>query len=152
MKKKLNQSVNFTFLTVTYMFHFPIIAAVFCFTSVCLSWPQVCSTAQQRGSTFPVLSDLPNLSPNARWGTRTAEIITSGHYNILCQDPVVPGNAHVFLRYLGLQSPHLIHSCCLMTFLSHKALCICTGYWGHSFFAKHLCYSEFFQWENITLN
>lgn len=97
MKKKLNQSVKFTFLTVTYMFHFPIMAVVFCFTSVCLSWPQFCSTAEQRGSTFPVLSDLPNLSPNARWGTHTAEIITSGHYNILCQDPVVPGNAHVFL-------------------------------------------------------
>lgn len=39
------------------------------------SEPQFCSTAEQRGSTFPALSDLCNLSPKARWGTHTAEII-----------------------------------------------------------------------------
>lgn len=133
-KSKRNQSVNFTSLTVNYLFDFPIMAAVFCFTSVCLSWPysepQFCSTAEQRGSTFSALSDLHNLSPKARWGTHTAEIIITGHYNILCQDPVVPGNAHIFLRCLGLQSLHLTHSCCPVTFLSYIRI----GYWGHSFF------------------
>lgn len=37
MKNKLNQSVNFTSLTVTYLFDFLIMAAVLCFTSEYLS-------------------------------------------------------------------------------------------------------------------
>lgn len=105
---------------------------------VCLSWPIHWTPVlfYSRTERFDLSSSvrLHNLSLKDRWGTHTVEIIIIGHYNILCQDSVVPGNAHIFLRCLDLQSLHLIHSCCLVTFLSHKASYIFIGYWGHSFF------------------
>lgn len=130
-------------------FYFPVMAAVLlCFTFEYPSaspdhtmTPSFVLQQQRRGSTLSALSDLPNLSPKARWGTHTAEVTITGQCNILCQEaPVVPGNAHIFLRCLAVQSLKSDPFPLACDNLSH----MCIKYWGNFDFTKHVYYSKNF--------
>lgn len=104
MRKNQAKSICKFYFSLCYLLvGFLVMAAIFCFTFKYSSaspnhkmTPSFILQPQWRGSILPALSDLPNTSPKARWGTHTAEIIIAGQCNILCQDPVVPDNAHIW--------------------------------------------------------
>jgi len=141
---RLYQPADFTFLHCYLLDWLPSYGSyLLCLLQPYNSQPALfCNSNQKVQPNFTALSDTPNSSPQSQVRNTTLFLTITEQWHILRQDPIMPRNARIFLKCLGLQSLKLIHSHCLVTFCPTKHNTFASKYWGHSISTKYTRYSE----------